>query len=240
MDLSTFKIFVDFDGTITRQDVGDALFRKFGDPVETDRIVANLLNGKITARKCWELLFATVNKINKPELNSFIDKMEVDPTFHHFHTYCLENKIEMFVLSDGFDYYLNRIFKKENLNHIKIFANNLIINVNNELIPSFPYFDLDCQTSANCKRNHILNNSGDDDYTVYIGDGNSDKHSTQFCDFIFAKNDLLKYCEKERITYFPFSNFNDVITRLEALKLKKRLRKRHQAELKRREVYLQE
>jgi len=240
MDLSTFKIFVDFDGTITRQDVGDALFRKFGDPVETDRIVANLLNGKITARKCWELLFATVNKINKLELDSFVDKMEVDQTFHQFHTYCLENKIEMFVLSDGFDYYINRIFKKENLNHVKIFANNLIINANNELIPSFPYFDLDCQTSANCKRNHILNNSGDDDYTVYIGDGNSDKYSTQFCDFIFAKNDLLKHCEKERITYFPFCNFNDVITRLEALKLKKRLRKRHQAELKRREVYLQE
>ena len=240
MDLSKFKIFVDFDGTITRQDVGDALFRKFGDPAETDKIVTNLLNGKITARKCWELLFATVNKINKLELDIFIDKMEVDPTFHQFHTYCLENKIEMFVLSDGFDYYINRIFKKENLNHVKIFANNLIINANNELIPSFPYFDLDCQTSANCKRNHILNNSGDDDYTVYIGDGNSDKHSTQFCDFIFAKNDLLKYCEKERITYFPFSNFNDVITRLEALKLKKRLRKRHQAELKRREVYLQE
>jgi 2-hydroxy-3-keto-5-methylthiopentenyl-1-phosphate phosphatase len=99
---------------------------------------------------------------------------------------------------------------------------------------------VDCQTSANCKRNHIINNSGEDDFTVYIGDGNSDKYSTQFCDFIFAKDDLLKHCERERITYFPFKKFEDVITKLESFKTKKRIKKRHQAELKRREIYLQE
>jgi 2-hydroxy-3-keto-5-methylthiopentenyl-1-phosphate phosphatase len=240
MITNKFKVFVDFDGTITKQDVGEAIFREFGDAIKTDLIVTDLLTGKITARKCWELLFATIHRIDAINLDKFINQMEIDPTFHQFHRYCLENGIEMFVLSDGFDYYINRIFKRENLNHVKIFANNLIINEEQKLIPSFPYFDIDCQTSANCKRNHILNNSGDDEFTVYVGDGNSDKYSTQFCDFIFAKDDLLKYCEKERITFFPFSNFENVITRLESLKTKKRLKKRHQAELKRKEIYLQE
>lgn len=240
MNLSKLKIFVDFDGTITKQDVGEAIFRKFGNAADTERIVADLLNGEITARKCWELLFATVTKIEKTDLNIFLNQMEVDPTFHQFHDYCLLNKIEIFVLSDGFDYYINRILNREKFDYVKIFANSLIITEENELIPSFPYFDIECQTSANCKRNHILNNSSDDDFTVYIGDGNSDKNSTQFCDFIFAKDDLLKYCEKERISYFPFSDFNDVITRLESFKLKKRLKKRHQADLKRKEAYLQE
>lgn len=240
MELTKFKIFVDFDGTITRQDVGDAIFREFGNAAETDKIIAALLSGEITARKCWELLFSAVNNIDKIKLDSFIDRIEIDQTYHQFQDYCSRNEIESFVLSDGFDYYINRIFQKENLKQEKVFANHLIINEKNELIPSFPYFDIDCQTSANCKRNHILNNSQDDDFTVYIGDGNSDKYSTQFCDFVFAKDDLLKYCEKERITFFPFDNFEDVITRLESLKLKKRLKKRHQAELKRKEIYLQE
>ncbi|NNG25993.1 MAG: 2-hydroxy-3-keto-5-methylthiopentenyl-1-phosphate phosphatase, partial [Ignavibacteriaceae bacterium] len=84
---------------------------------------------------------------------------------------------------------------------------------------------------------HIINHSGDDDFTVFIGDGNSDKDTIQYCDFIFAKDGLLKFCEKERITYFPFKNFNDVIKRLNQLKSKKRLKKRHRAELKRREAY---
>lgn len=240
MTKNKFKVFVDFDGTITKHDVGEAIFRKFGDEKKTDLIVIDLLAGKITARKCWELLFATIDQVDAMKLDKFIDQMEIDLTFHQFHKYCLENEIEMFVLSDGFDYYINRIFKRENLNHIKIFSNNLIIGEKQELIPSFPYFDIDCQTSANCKRNHILNNSGDEEFTVYIGDGNSDKYSTQFCDFIFAKDDLLKYCEKERITFFPFSNFENVIARLESLKTKKRLKKKHQAELKRKEIYIQE
>jgi 2,3-diketo-5-methylthio-1-phosphopentane phosphatase len=240
MNVNKFKLFVDFDGTITRLDVGEAIFREFGDVAETNKIVDDLINDRITARKCWELLFATIKKVDIERFNEFIDKMRIDPTFHQLHKYCLENEIQLFVLSDGFDYYINRIFKNENLSHIKIFANNLIINEKNEMIPSFPYFDIECQTSANCKRNHIINNSSDEEYTVYIGDGNSDKYSTQFCDFIFAKDDLLRYCEKERISYFPFNNFEDVITRLETLRVKKRLKKRYQAELKRRETYLHE
>jgi 2-hydroxy-3-keto-5-methylthiopentenyl-1-phosphate phosphatase len=240
MYTNKFKVFVDFDGTITKADVGEAIFREFGNAAATDTIVADLLSGKITARGCWELLFKTIERIDVGKLDEFIERMEIDQTFHQFHKYCLENEIEMYVLSDGFDYYINRIFKREDLNHVKIFANNLIINDKNEMIPSFPFFDIDCQTSANCKRNHVLNNSSDDEFTAYIGDGNSDKYSAQFCDFIFAKDDLLKYCEKERITFFPFSNFGEVITRLDSLKSKKRLKKRYQAELKRREIYLQE
>lgn len=239
MVCNKLKVFVDFDGTITKLDVGEAIFREFGNAAQTDLIVADLLAGKITARKCWELLFDTINEINAAKLDEFISQIEIDASFHRFHKYCLENSIEMFVLSDGFDYYINRIFMRENLNSVKIFANSLIIE-NNRLIPSFPYFDIECQTSANCKRNHILNNSGEDEFTIYIGDGNSDKYSTQFCDFIFAKDDLLKYCEKERISFFPFNSFEDIVTRLESIKTKKRLKKRHQAELKRRETYLQE
>ena len=104
----------------------------------------------------------------------------------------------------------------------------------------FPFFDEHFKSSANCKRNHIINCSGDDDYTVFIGNGNSDKNAAEFCDFIFAKNELLKFCEKERITYFPFNNFADVVQKLTELKNRERLKKRHQAELRRRQAYLME
>lgn len=240
MNLEKLKIFIDFDGTITKADVGEEIFREFGNTEKANQIVADLLTDKITARRCWELLFDTIEKIDAKKLDAFLNTMEIDPTFHKMNEYCIKNRIEMFVLSDGFDYYINRIFEREKLNNVKVFANNLIINDQNEFVPSFPHFDIDCQTSANCKRNHILNNSSDDDYTIYIGDGNSDKYSTEFCDFIFAKDELLRHCEKERITFFPFTNFVDVITKLESLKNKKRIKKRHQAELKRKEIYIQE
>ncbi len=235
-----FKVFIDFDGTITKKDVGDAIFLKFCDEKIVNGIIDKLLSDKISARQCWVSLCEIAKIPGKKELNDFIDKIEIDPAFHKFVQFCVENKIDFYVLSDGFDYYINRIFKRESLDHIKFYSNRLEITEENKLIPHFPYLDINCQTSANCKRNHIINHSGDDEFTVFIGDGNSDKYTSQFCDFIFAKADLLKFCERERITYFPFNDFQDIIDRMENLITKKRLKKRHQAQLKRREIYIAE
>jgi 2-hydroxy-3-keto-5-methylthiopentenyl-1-phosphate phosphatase len=235
-----FKVFVDFDGTITKEDTGDAIFTKFGPKRIVTEIINNLLSDRISAKDCWIQLCDSVETIDKKQLDEFILQIEVDKTFHSFVKYCKSNKNDLYVISDGFDYYINLILQRENLTNLNVFSNILRLNENNKLIPEFPFYDSRCSTSANCKRNHIINNSSDDEFTVFIGDGNSDKYTVHFCDFIFAKDDLLKYCEKERITYFPFNNFTDVIDRLDTLKQKKRLKKRHQAELKRREVYIQE
>ncbi len=232
-----FKIFVDFDGTITKTDVGDSLFREFGNKEKVDEIISRLLNDEISAKQSWISLCDEAGRVEKQKLDRFVDSIEIDETFHSLVDYCRKNQIEIFVLSDGFDYYIERIFKKENLNGINVYSNKLAFTDDGKMIPVFPYLDAECTSSANCKRNHIINHSSDDDFTVFIGDGNSDKYTAQFCDFIFAKDDLLKFCEKERITFFSFKDFNDVVVRLEQLLAKKRLKKRHQAELKRKEVY---
>jgi len=142
------------------------------------------------------------------------------------------------VVSDGFDLYINRILEREGLSFLKVFSNKLSIESGN-IIPHFPYTDEECRICANCKRNHIINNSGDLEFNVYIGDGQSDNCPAQFCDLIFAKNSLLKFCEINRITFSPYGNFNDVKDKLVLLKNKKRLKKRFQASLKRSEVYIQ-
>lgn len=235
-----FKVFVDFDGTITQEDIGDALFTKFGHSEVVNQVIDDLLNDRISSRDCWLKLCDSVKYVDQQELDDFILHMKIDESFHDFVKYCDEHGMKLFVLSDGFDYYIDLIFKREKLENLKVFSNKLTLSDKNTLKPAFPYYDSDCTTSANCKRNHIINNSADDEFTVFIGDGNSDKYTVHFCDFIFAKDDLLKYCERERITFFPFKNFNDVIERMETLRQRKRLKKRYQAELKRREIYIQE
>lgn len=235
-----FKIFVDFDGTIATDDVGDAIFRKFADKEKVDAVITKLLSDEISAKQSWLSLCSLTGSINKEDLDIFIDSMQIDKTFHELVDYCREHCIELYVLSDGFDYYIDRILSKENIKGITVYSNKLSISENGCLIPEFPFLDENFTSSANCKRNHIINHSSDEDYTIFIGDGNSDKNTAEFCDFIFAKDDLLKYCERERITYFPYRNFQDVVLKIEQLSAKKRLKKRHQAELKRREVYMME
>lgn len=233
-----FKVFMDFDGTISRQDVGEEIFKKYGDNDSVQQVVADLLADKITSRECWIALCNSVGIINCKDLDKLIDSLAIEPTFSDFIEYCSEKNIEINVLSDGFDYYIERIFERERIKGINVYSNKLVITAEGKLIPRFPHYDEKCRSSANCKSNHILNLSSEEDFTVFIGDGNSDKEPVEFVDFIFAKNDLLKYCEKERITYFPFNDFNDVIKKLEELSSRKRLKKRHRAELKRKEAYM--
>ncbi len=235
-----FKIFLDFDGTITINDVGEEIFKKFVNEEIVAGIVDQLLSGRISARECWERLCEATSGINKNDFDEFINSQQVDRTVHRFVKYCKEKKYDLSILSDGFDYYIEMILRRENLNHLKYYSNRLLFSDKGNLIPSFPFYNDDCRSSANCKRNHIIENSSDDDYTVFIGDGISDNDAIQYVDFIFAKSDLLKYCEAQRITYFPFKNFDDVISRLDELSAKKRLKKRHQAVLKRRDAFMAE
>lgn len=235
-----FKVFIDFDGTITQKDVGESIFREFGDKEKIDLIIKDLLSDKITAKQSWIEMCKTIYHTNINSLNAFINSMEVDQGFHNFVNYCESKNVEIFILSDGFDYYIDRILKRENLERLKYFSNHLRISDRNKLTPVFPYSDLYCRSSANNKRNHIINNSSDDDFTIYVGDGNSDKDPALYCDFIFAKKGLLKYCEKENVTFFPYNTLDDVIVKLDIILKKKNLKKRNQADLKRREAYLME
>ena len=236
----TLKVFVDFDGTITLEDVGEAIFKKFGETEKVKKIIEDLLSDKISSKQCWDELCDSVDNINKAELDEFIDLLDVDPTFIPFVKFCSKNKIDMVVLSDGFDYYIDRLFNKAGLAGLKYYSNKLFVDETGMLKAEYPYFDVDSPTSANCKKNHIINHSSDDEYTVYIGDGNSDKDAAQYCDFIFAKDGLARFCSMERISFYPFKNFTEVQNKLTELMLKKNLRKRHQAQLKRKSAYMAE
>ena len=233
-----FKIFMDFDGTVTERDVGEAIFREFADEEKSEAIVDDLLNDRISSKESWIKLCDSIPSVDKKKLDSFIDKMCVEATFKNLVEYCKEKRIELFILSDGFDYYVDKILEKNNIKGIKVFSNHL--EISDKLTPEFPYYDEACFSSSNCKRNHIINNSSDDDFTVFIGDGNSDKDAIEYCDFVFAKNDLLRHCEMQRITFFPFEDFNDVIKKLDELDKKRRLKKTHRAQLKRQQAYINE
>ena len=232
-----YKVFVDFDGTITQTDVGEHMFLKFGDPDKANDIIRRWINKEITSTESWILLCKTVKGFKQEEFDDFLSGIKIDPGFIVFENYCRDNQIDIFVLSDGLDYYIDKVLAQNELSHLKVYSNKLEFDADNNLVPSFPYTDEECDQCANCKRNHILNNSSDEDYTIYIGDGYSDTCPAQYTDYIFAKNSLLKYCEKERISYYPFNDFTDVLERFEEMRSKRRLRKRHQAELKRKEVY---
>ncbi len=237
------RIFVDFDGTITLRDVGDALFETFGGGAATDA-VREYLGGKISAVECFRRESAACSSVNPRSLEAFLDDQEIDPSFIPFVHFCRESGIFCMIVSDGMDYYIRRTLEKHGLD-VPFYSNHLDLEQADSppevrFVPAFPYTDEVCDRCASCKRNHILRLSADDDIIVYIGEGYSDRCPARFADVVFAKDELLRYCQTENISYYEYASFADIERRLRsALGTGKRspFRKRRQAELARRELY---
>jgi 2-hydroxy-3-keto-5-methylthiopentenyl-1-phosphate phosphatase len=235
------RIFSDFDGTIATEDVGDRLSRRFAGP-QVDDIIGYYRDGSITARECLKRKCEAVESASSGEVEQFIDQFSLDPTFKGFVEFCRGRDIPVVVLSDGLDFYVERLLKSEGLGDLPFYSNHLefvTAGASTKLVPSFPYTDAECHLCGNCKRNHLLTLSADDDIIVYVGDGISDQCPVRYADIVFAKGSLIRYCQEQNISYHEFRTFNDVTQRLELILQQKRIKKRREAEMARREVFAQ-
>jgi 2,3-diketo-5-methylthio-1-phosphopentane phosphatase len=242
------NVFIDFDGTISLQDVGDAMFERFGGARSAEAI-KDYRESKISAVECFHRECNACGEVDKTELNAFLDAQKIDPTFKPFIEFCSQSSLVPYIVSDGMSYYIDRILNNYGIQGVKVFSNKLeLVPVRGTSIvrfqPSFPFTDEVCDRCANCKRNHMLTISAEEDILVYIGEGYSDRCPARFADIIFAKDELLLYCQQENISYYEYKTFADVQNRLQSLIEKKssqkrpHLHKRRQAELARREIYM--
>ncbi len=238
------NIFVDFDGTITLRDVGDAMFERFGG-IRSTEAIDRYRRGELSAVECFRTECDACGTVDKRALDAFIDAQQVDPTFADFLAFCDANGFQCWVLSDGMDHYIDRILDRRGF-RVRRFSNALEFVPAGEashvtLRPSFPFTDEVCDRCACCKRNHMLTLSGDDDLIVYVGEGYSDRCPARHADIIFAKDELLRYCRSEKIPCREYGTFGDIVRHLQKLSAapggSRGFRKRRQAELARRAVF---
>lgn len=201
-------ILIDFDGTITKNDVGALLFKTFS-KAESRKIVSLWLKGEISSKECLQRECELI-RISRSELRKFALSQKIDGKFPAFVDLCNREKIALTILSDGLDFYIELILKKNGLGELPFFS-NLLKFEGRKLKPEFPYFDRGCGRCGNCKRYHLKNLKRPNQKVVYIGDGLSDRCAVTEADFVFAKNDLRRFCEEESIKHYLFHNFGDVV-----------------------------
>ncbi len=233
----TPKVFVDFDGTITRVDVGNSFFRKFGNEEESLKAVAKWKSGELSGSGLL-VKEAEYVDVSETEAREFSRSCEIDAAFAKFRSLCTDHGIEITILSDGLDFYIAEILEANGLSGIPFYSNSVRFDTR-KISVELPY-ESGCTKCANCKGHQILMRTGPDDVVVYIGNGFSDRCAVEYADMVFAKDDLLKYCEENNITYYPYQSFDDVLAKFGKAVMSGTFRKRHRAELKRREAYLTE
>jgi 2,3-diketo-5-methylthio-1-phosphopentane phosphatase len=227
------KTFIDFDGTITREDIGDAFFLRFGGEACTNH-VREYRAGRISARECFSREAAEIRALPLQEADAFARSRALTPGFTEFVRFCREKALEFHVVSDGLDFYIERILASHGIEGVSFYSNRLQLDPPAVI---FPHSAEGCDRCACCKRNVMLGLAGELDIIAYIGEGYSDRCAAQYADIVFAKDDLQRFCQKENISYYPYTDFYDVISRFRLLLARKRLRKRHRAELRRREAF---
>jgi 2,3-diketo-5-methylthio-1-phosphopentane phosphatase len=240
------KIFIDFDGTISKNDVGNAFFREFGGEICTSSI-AEYRSERISAKELFRREVASIGLLDVQKAREFLQRQQIDESFRRLVEFCRAKGIELRIVSDGLDYYIGAILSRFGLDAVSFFANRfeLINHENPDFVGttpciSFPYDDAECTRCACCKRNIMLTKSGEEDLIVYVGEGYSDRCPVQYADVVFAKDDLQKFCQQKNISYFLYRSFDDVVERLQVLHAKKRIRLRREAEMKRREAFMSE
>ena len=238
------KVYVDFDGTITRHDVGNVMFRTFGGLV-CDTLVARYREGEIGARECFLGEAAAMGRFRVQELNAFLDSQEIDSSFAGLVDFCGSAGIELRILSDGLSYYVERILARHGLAAVPFFANTLtLMDWNDDGTAraeiAFPHGDAECARCACCKRNIMLASAGDDDVLCLVGEGFSDQCPARYADIVFAKDSLQTYCQRENISYYPYATFDDVTARVRLLMSRARLRPRRRAAEQRRAAFARE
>ncbi|KAA3619892.1 MAG: hypothetical protein DWQ05_03985 [Calditrichaeota bacterium] len=215
-----WHIFSDFDGTIAMNDVGAQLFINYGDQEKCRTAVDDWMVGSISSCEMYRRECATA-AVTTEQLIELAHQQKIDPYFLEFYQLCSRKKYDTTILSDGFEIYIHYILEKYNISNLEVRANDIRFLNGTQITPVFPYNEHSCGRCANCKGYHIrqFRKKHPQTQVILIGDGFSDRCGAEEADIVFAKDDLLQYCQNQNLTYTSFENFADVIESCKKLRI---------------------
>lgn len=202
-----WNIICDFDGTIARFDVTDAVLENFADPA-WETVEKEWLEGAITARQCME---RQVRMIDVPpvRLDAFLATIPLTAGFTEFAQFCTANGKDILVVSDGMDYAIKRILADNGLGGLPVIANRLRFHGDSGYRLDFPYGADGCGSGV-CKCD-VAKAGGDK--ILLIGDGHSDICLANIASFVLAKRDksLHCHCRESGVPHAAYDDFFDIL-----------------------------
>lgn len=204
-DLAGTSVFLDFDGTISRTDVGVHLLEVLGRPGWRE-IDAEYDAGGIGSRVClldeWDLL-----SHNDPgDLYRVAAEVPLDPDLDGLVEGLRAAGAEVSIVSDGFGFSAT-----ERCAHLGIPVLTNAVDWTRRTL-EFPYEDRCCACSScgTCKQAPIKDARHRGRTTVMVGDGTSDRKAALLADVVFAKDALARWCTANAVAFSPFETLADV------------------------------
>ena len=158
-----------------------------------------------------------IKNLTEEKFFNFLDSIEIQDGFIEFCKIAKENDKKITIISDGFDFFIDYILKKEKLD-IDFYSNHLQISKENGFLKfklSFPNLNNSCtQGLGTCKCSVVQKSITKNEFFIYAGDGLSDRCIASKANLLFAKNSLKNHCIEKRIEFILFNDFNDILNHL--------------------------
>ncbi len=207
VDLSRSAVFLDFDGTISTEDVGRYVLARFAAPSWWDLHLA-FDAGAIGGRECLTEQWALVSPgaASEAELRATAREVPLDPGFEPLVAALRAEGAEVTVVSDGFGFYVHDACAAVG---VDVFTNAVDFTTG---ALRFPHEDrgCPCSTCGVCKQAPIKDASGRGLTTVLVGDGTSDRMAALVTDVVFAKDALATWCQANDVHHHRYETLGDV------------------------------
>ena len=212
-----YRVFVDFDGTLVQPNVAILLVEKFcpdGDRVahEVDEL---LHTGKITLREAWERQAALLPADRVAEMTAWArEAIPLREGAREFLTLLKHHQVPTAIVSGGLDFYIQAVLDREGFD-LPFVSDTLETHSDGSVRVLHPYGHPTCRLCGICKAHVVQSKDPNQELTVFLGDGSTDRYGAEVADIVFARHRLKTYCERSGVAFVPFENFPEVTAQLE-------------------------
>lgn len=202
-------VLCDFDGTITKEDVGYDFLNRFTRKSWKD-IDRDYVAGKIGSREAYARIAKLIVGTEEEMVDFICHHSTLDPYFKEFYKSCRDKGIDFKIVSDGFGLYINALLNHHSMSDIEYFANRIIFKSNNRIEIEFPFYNPECGSCGNCKRMVLKRFRDQYDHIIFIGNGISDECIAEEADEVYAKDTLYSFCIEKGIPCWNYNSFSDI------------------------------
>jgi len=208
----------DFDGTITEKDVSFLLLDAFADS-NWRQMLKEYQQGRLPVgtfnRRAFAMIKADKQTLLDLVLNS--GQVTIRPGFPELRSYCSQNDLELVIVSNGQDFYIDAILSKLGINDIQVFAATSSFGPEGVEVRYIGPDGSEIEESFKETYTRLFLSRG---YRViYVGNGISDIYAARHSHHVFATGDLLTRCRETKLDCTPFNDLNDVARSLARLPL---------------------
>jgi 2-hydroxy-3-keto-5-methylthiopentenyl-1-phosphate phosphatase len=209
---------IDFDGTVTEEDVSFLLLDTYVGSAWREYL-KEYTSGKISVGAFNKKAFGMM-RADRKTMTDFVltsPRVKVRPGFKELLEYCREKGYKVVIVSNGLTFYIEAILRSLGLNRIDIHAAENVFFPGGMEVRYLGPDGKELESGFKEAYTDMLCREGYE--VIYVGDGNSDIYPARKAKHVFATTDLLKRCREEKLTYYTFNDFFDIIKQIKKMNL---------------------